>query len=96
MLDPAGLSANPAPAHPPAPSGLAICIANTWIMLEDESHDEDDEGWNDTFDYAAHPDALDPFAEQVFVYPAEGSGDEEFAALVAFVEEVKAPNTWSA
>ena len=92
MLDPAEISATPATTSAPAPSALAIWIDGTWLMLEDledEDQDEGTDGWNDTFDDAAHPDALQPFAEQFFVYPSEGEDDEDFAALVAFVQEVK-------
>jgi hypothetical protein len=92
MLAPADSAATPATTSATAPSGLAICIANTWIMLddlEDEDPDEGADGWNDTFDYAAHPDALNPFAGQPLVYPADAGDDEDFAALVAFEKEVK-------
>lgn len=95
MLDPAELSATPATTSAPAPLGLAIWIGDTWLMLDDlEDEDQDpDEGaddWNDNFDFAAHPDALNPFVEQPLVYPADaGDDDEDFAALVAFQQGVR-------
>jgi hypothetical protein len=89
MPDPADFSA---PASAPAFSGLAIGIANTWDMLDDL---EDDVVWHDTFDHAAHCEALNPFAAQPLVYPAD-EGDEDFAATLALVEAVKTLDIGSA
>ncbi|MBS7779166.1 hypothetical protein [Acidovorax sp. CCYZU-2555] len=83
----------PSTTSAPAPSGLAIRIGDTWIMLDDlddEDQDQDaDDYWNDTIDYAAHPGALNPFVVQPLVYPSECEDDKDFAALVAFVQGVK-------
>lgn len=95
MLNPAELSAAPTPAPAPAPSGLAMGVSNSWFSLVDiEDEDQDDDGWDHSFDYAAQPDALNPYAAQSFVYPSDDSADKEFAALVACVQNVNGMDAW--
>lgn len=70
------------PVIGPAGHGLDPAIALIEISDSEEGEGELYGGdWNDSFDFAADPNAFNPFVVQAFVYPS--SDDEEFASLVA-------------